>query len=362
MRARRPQRADRRMRTPHAPGGVRNQRTVIVVGIALLLVIVGVGAYGFYDNFIAPTQVLAARIHDTKYTQGDLVNRLRIVQALNAQTGETLEVTETAIETILDMGEAEIIRRAAPAFNIRVSDDDIEARLRSNFFPTVSSGEEVASEQLEREYRENYEGFLSRAHSSDKNYRGILEELIYKDRLRDLLGKKVPRFAEQVELHWIKLLPPTSQAVGALDSPPPEEVLKRLETEDFADVARQVSLGGDTAGLVGWVPRDAFPFLNEVLFGSEDQEPIPHNEVLGPIITIDGSYIIKVTAGPENREISERMRERLKDRALETWLDTEQERGRTEGWYELNFDSELLEWVVGQLVQSAPRATRPAGQ
>ena len=96
MRGRRPQRADRRMQLP-SDQRTRRRRRGLVIGAVVLLIIAGIAIYGYYDQFIAPSRVLAARVGDTVYTQGDVVNRMRMLQAASAARGQPLDLGHGAL-------------------------------------------------------------------------------------------------------------------------------------------------------------------------------------------------------------------------------------------------------------------------
>ena len=353
---------DRRMQPPKDPGAKRKQRLIILIGMVILGVIAGIAIYGYYREFIAPTRVLAARVGDTRYTQGDLVKRMRLLQASSEAAGETMDFSSTPFSTLNSMAEAGIILRFAPVLGIRVTDEDVELALRRRFSPTIPEGQEVREGQVDREFREFYQAFLDISQLSDNDNRRLVKEQIARARLRELLGEQVPTLADQVEVNWIVLRAPADIIGSGPPALPPDQVLELLEEEDFEDVARKVSMDrifSDNKGYVGWVPEGAFPFLDETLFGSDERAPIAHNEVSEPIFSEDGTYLIKVTSGPDQREISDEMRDKLKDRALENWLLEKKESGTAEGWWEIKFDSKIYAWVVDQ-VTAASRST--AGQ
>ncbi len=369
MRQPKAQPVDRRMRRPDDPIARRKQRMVLVVGLSIVLVVAGIIGYGFYDQFVVPPRVQAARIGDTVYTRGDLVNRMRMMQAASNALGQPFDLGRTPFEILGNMAEAEMIRRRAPEFNIQVTDRDVELAILAQFFPPTREGEEFVEGQLEREYKENYRRFLDVSHISDKDHRKVLEENIYRTKLRAKLGEKVPTVGEQVEVQWI-LVPAEGEGLpgGSTQqsrNPPPGVIRQRLDNEIFADVARQANADKTYAnpdGYVGWVPKGAFTSLDETLFGSDEAEPITHNLVSQPISSPGGHYIVKVTAGPEVKEISEPMRERLKDQALEQWLFKEKEIGVEEGWWEVKFNSEIYSWVIDQVQQASPRTTEEPEQ
>ena len=175
---------------PRAPDKAdrKRQRVLIVLGLSIFSIVAGIVAYGFYNEFVAPPKTVAARVGDTVYTQGDLVNRMRMLQAASAATGAPFDFGGKPFEILMDMAEAEMVRRAAPGYNIHVTEQDIQAGLRDRFYPDVPEGQEVRPGQLEREYRENYQGFLDRSFLTDSDYRQIVEESLFKSLLREKLG------------------------------------------------------------------------------------------------------------------------------------------------------------------------------
>ena len=342
----------------------KRHRWRFIIGIFVLLTIGGIVGYGFYDKFVAPPQVLAARVGDTRYTQGDLVNRLRMLQAAAVAQGQEFDFTGRVFEVLLGMADAELIRRSGPTHGVQVTEADLESVLRDQFFPDVPEGQEAPKGQVEQEYRLNYRRFLDRSHLSDKDYRQILEEELYKTKLREKLGEQAPSIGEQVEVHWIKVPSPGQGGLGVPSLLLDLEIRARLEDEDFAKVAQEVPSNdryADKKGYVGWVPRGAFPDLDHILFGNEEEEAIAINVISAPINIQDGTFILKVTAGPEGRQIAENMRGKLKDQALDSWLAAEREIGSKAGWWEVNFRSDIYNWVANQVREAAPRVTPPPG-
>ena len=344
---------------------VRRKRLLIIiaVGAVVLLAVAGIAIYGFYDQFVEPNRVLAARVGDTRYTQGDLVKRLRMEQSASAAIGQPFDFATTPLRVLLGMAEAEIIRRAAPGFNIYVSESDVQEGLLDRFAPSVPEGQEVREGQLRQEFEENYRRFLTNSHLSDGDYRRIVEESIYRERMREKLGEQIPSIDEQVEVQWIKLTAPG--AGGDLTAPgtsdplttSPDSVRERLESEDFTEVAREVSVFSSYSeddGYVGWVPKGAFPLLDPFLYGNDEAEPLEINEISEPIFTTDGIFILRVTSGPEYQEISEIMTEKLKTESLENWLQEQKTIGGEEGWYEVNWNSDIYAWVNEQVRKTAP--------
>ena len=187
--------------------GPPRRRLAIGIAVVFLLGIAAVVGFGYYDKFVAPTKVLAARVGKTRYSQGDLVDRMRVLQADARAEGQPFDLGRTPFEVLDKMSEAEVIRRFASEYSVQVTDDDIELGLLLRFFPRVPEGQESVSGQVEQEYKDTYQRFLNESHISDKAYRQIVEETVYRSRLRAALGELVPTATEQVEVHWIRVQP-----------------------------------------------------------------------------------------------------------------------------------------------------------
>ena len=364
LRGQRTRKGDRRMQRAEGPP---RRRLAIGIAVVFLLGIAAVVGFGYYDKFVAPTKVLAARVGKTRYSQGDLVDRMRVLQADARAEGQPFDLGRTPFEVLDKMSEAEVIRRFASEYSVQVTDDDIELGLLLRFFPRVPEGQESVSGQVEQEYKDTYQRFLNESHISDKAYRQIVEETVYRSRLRAALGELVPTSTEQVEVHWIRVQPRGGLPIlGQAQDVSPDQVLRMLETADFDEVAGKVSIPGiyaDARGYVGWVPKGAFPRLDPVLFGDLRAEPSRGTGINPPVSTEDGTYITRVTRGPEVREISEVMRDRLKDQALDVWLGQKKIEGSDEGWLEVKFDSKIYAWVIEQMDQTAgPPTPEPAAQ
>ena len=331
-----------------------HQRMVWAVGAILILLVVGVVAAGFYDKFLRPPRVMAGSVRDVKFTMGDLVQRIRVLQGV---TGE-VDLSIIPFQYLQDLMNAEILRQASPGLGITVSDEQVDGAIRAQFMPSTTEGEETAPGQLEEEFRQNYSAFLTRTGLSDEDFRGIMRERLSEIGLRQNLAEAIETEQEQVEVEWVRL-----ESRGQVD---PEAVLQRLEIEEFATVAAEVGTPGgftDGNGYVGWVPRGAFPELEDILFGN-DEEDIPAPEAdstIGPIFTNTGIYIIHVISELEVQELSGLMGAKLNSELVTKWYADETLRGGQEKWVKFNLNSDLYRWVADQVDISRPRDQFPDG-
>ena len=326
----------------------RHQRLVWAIGTVLIMVVAAVVAAGYYDKFYHPPRVWAGNVRDVEFTMGDLVERIRVLQGLTGQ----VDLSVVPFEYLQNQLIAEILRQASPGLGISITDEDLDDALRAQFLPEAAAGDQVASGQLEEEFRQNYSAYLTRTGLSDADYRIILEEQIAEFQLRSILAASIEDTGEQVEVEWIFL----EQSGNVL----PLEVRERLDIEEFGVVAAEVGAPdrfADASGYVGWVPRNAFPSLDGVLFGDEEREiePLEVGEISRPIATLDGIYIVHKLSPAEDREITVEMRVKLLSQATRQWELDQLTTGSEEGWLRMNFNSKWYAWVAEQVSISAPR-------
>ena len=249
--SRRRQLTETRSQSARASQTRDRQRLIIAVGGLLISIIIGIIAFGYYQEFYKPPRVTAGEINDVRFTMGDLVKRIRVLQGL---TG-TVDLSIVPFEFLQDMIDAEILRQQGPLLGIAATDEEVGQLLRSQFYPTPPAGQETDPGQLDQEFNERYRQFLTTTRLSDEDYRTIVEDQIALQKLGASLGAGIEDPQEQVEVEWINVL---------LDSGiDPAEVRQRLETEDFATVAADAGdftdQYADRNGYVGWVPRGPSP-------------------------------------------------------------------------------------------------------
>jgi parvulin-like peptidyl-prolyl isomerase len=325
----------------------------------LILTIVAIVAVGYYREFWEPPRVMAGEVRDERFSMGDLVERIRVLQGINRYQGGFVDLSVVPFQYLQDLIHAEILRQAAPGLGITVTDEQIDKAIRDQFYPTPPAGEEADPGQLDREFQNNYTTFLTQVRLSEEEYRELVEEDLLQQGLIAHLGKDIPDVMEQVEVEWVRL-DPESQVV-------PQEVRDRLDIEDFASVAAEVGQSAgfaNTEGYVGWVPPGAFPDLDSVLFGDKEEgtEPLAVGAISDPVYTQEGTYIIHKISGPKERKLEDLMRRKLNLQLVQNWRNEQLSRGSQEGWLKINFNSDRYAWVADQVRLTAPRVDRSQQQ
>ncbi len=353
-RGRRARQEEARAESSRSTREKRHEKLAWGIGSGLLVLVIGIVVFGFYQEFYRPPRVWAGSVRDQEFKMGDLVERIRVLQGLSGQ----VDLSTVPFEYLRDLLNAEVLRQAAPDLGFRLTDEDIDGVIKSQFYPSVPEGQESDPGQLDQEFQNNYQIFLARTGLADADFRVIVQEQIALQQLGLMLGRTIPETTEQVEVEWIR-----TEIEGRIDV---GAVRARLGTEktgggeDFIKVAGEVGVPAgfaDRTGYVGWVPKGAFPELDGALFGDEERDipPLEVGEISGPIFTQNGIYIVRLLTGPTDREFSNQMRNKLNIELVTKWQTNEQIRGANEGWLRMNFNSKWYAWVADQVRLSAPR-------
>jgi parvulin-like peptidyl-prolyl isomerase len=332
----------------------RHQRIAWSVGAGLLVLVLGIVAFGFYNEFYKPPRVWAGSVREQEFKMGDLVERIRVLQGLSGR----VDLSTVPFEYLRNLINAEVLRQAAPGLGFSLTDEDVNQVLRAQFYPQVPEGQQSNPGQLEEEFQNSYNIFLARTSLTDAEFRVIVKEQLALQQLGMMLGRTIPETAAHVEVEWIRSDIDGRSDVAAVRRRLGDE--QGVGGEDFAKVASEVGASAgfaDQQGYVGWVPKGAFPDLDAALFGNDEREtePLPVGEISGPLFTQDGVYIARKLSDPEDREFTFQMRNKLNGELVTKWQNYEQSKGADEGWLRMNFNSKWYSWVADQVALSAPR-------
>ena len=287
---------------------------------------------------------------------GDLVSRIRVLQGVNRYQGGQVNLSTVPFEYLQNLVNAEILRQQAPVLGIAIDDEDIQTELRRQFSSSADAGQETDPGQLEREFRQAYSSYLTATGLSDGEFKVIVKEQLSLRALAALLSREIEEEQPHVEIQWIQI--PVDGDVLI------DEVEVRLKNEDFTRIAQELnsrSQFADGNGYVGWVPKGAFPELDEILFGDEEKgTPAQAPDTVSPsIFTTDSYFLVKTLSAAEDRTLSNLMGSKLLEESVDKWQKETLFTGTKAGTVRMNFNSRLYEWVTDQVFITAPRIERP---
>jgi hypothetical protein len=255
------------------------------------------------------------------------------------------------------MVQLELLIQASHEFNVNVTDSDIDTFVSTVFEADVPPGQESTQDQLDREFQERYRSYLNFNRITEDEFRRLaLEQLTFLGMVQ-AMDENIAEDIEHVDVSWIRVpLIPDAVATSIDTFEDVVAVRERALTEGFARVAADYSANFVYAlnnGSVGWIPKGAFPDLDQWLFGTEESPGMSLGELSEGIQSGDHFVIAKVNDGPKMMEVGARWRSKLREQLLESWVEDRFEKGTSEGRVSINFDSSLYEWTVEQLMQTA---------
>ena len=105
----------------------RHERLAWGIGAGLLIIVIGIVALGFYQEFYRPPRVWAGSVRDTEFKMGDLVERIRVLQGLSGR----VDLSTIPFEYLRNLINAEVLRQAAPNLGFSLTDEDIDGMVGS---------------------------------------------------------------------------------------------------------------------------------------------------------------------------------------------------------------------------------------
>ncbi len=339
----------------------RRQRLAVAIVGTLLLIVVGIIVAGYLIIFVLPPRQLIIRVNDVTVTRGDMVKLLRMRQATSQAIGGQYSAGQDAFEVLQVIMESEIISQAAPRYNITVTSQEVDERVRLTMAPSEFDSVGKDDAQIEREFRERYRGYLNATQVSEAEHRELLRKAILRQKFRLFVSDRVPLVAEQVHVHRISMT--TEGEIDIMQTKLADTIGDDLSTENlqaaFRFIAREFSTDPRTAqigGDLGWLPLGVDDDYERVFFDLEIgklSQPVPLREDPNTV------HFFMVSERSGTREVDPRNLEVLKTNALQEWLN--EERANHEIFSE--FNSEIYAWLNEQLrISNRPPPTPAAGR
>jgi len=303
----RPSRQDRRRLRARRPTPARRQETErrvqLFLGAMMAIVVVavlGLGAYGYYDANIRPKHERVLTVGDRDFSMAYMERHLRYVIRTASATDAARYDANTALQTTIDkVLDAEMERLGAPSLGISVSEEEIDAEVR----------EQLRIPEEDREaFAAAYRKEVRDSGLEPDEYRAAVAAKLLNEKLKQHFRDQVPATADQVRARVIQ--------VGTEEEA--QKVLERLRAgEDFADLAAELSLDTstkDNGGEMDWIARGGVAAeVEAVLFALEAGQ-------LSEPLEVSGSFeIYQVLEKAVAREVTPDQRALMEDRLYAEW-------------------------------------------
>lgn len=344
-----PPRIDRTSEIHRIQQNLKRRRIAFGIIGVFLLVIIGVLVVGYVVIFVRPPQQRVVSVNDVTYTRGDMVKLLRVRQRSQELSGANLDASSDVFQALQQIVENEIIAQTAPSIGINVSDEDLDRQIQATIaFIASSTTEGKSEEQVEREFKESYQGFLNSSRISEDEHREIVRRALLRERVRQFVGESIPRVGPQMHVYRLAIGPNDELDIlqtkyndmvkTSSSSDDFEEAFKNITREFSRDTPERRRLGGE----MGWMTAGILTDYDDILVS------LPLGELSDPVRDIDaqGQFVVFMISEREPiREISPRNLEILKDSALTDWINQQ----RRENLVNADFNSEVYSWMIEQL-------------
>ena len=179
-----------------AAGGARPSRTAgarrglvalvaTILGIALVGLVLGLS---YYREVVAPAREWIVRIDgQTVMTTGELARAIVVRDLISGNPSPEAELGRAPFVMSDARVDLELMRAAAPAMGLTVTDGDLDAKLRERFQPGAS-GDTAVTGEVDRLFREAYIRFLTERGIDDDEYQQFVEADILRERFIEMLG------------------------------------------------------------------------------------------------------------------------------------------------------------------------------
>jgi len=330
-------------------------RPFVIIALVVLVGLLAIPGYSYYDTFVLPPRELALRVEDTEYTRGDVVNFIRFNQRMSEELGVPFEVGNSLFEALQTLQENELAFQLAPRYGITVSAEEVDERL-SGILGFVAV---TVAERESQEYQDNVEEakrqFIHRIGIKEDVFRDFIRKSMFKERLRDVVAEDIPRVQAQVHLYELVLFDRDGETIRAINrqltsGDTVEDVL--LTYSDDFNVQRD-------KGERGWFPFGVSPDLDALMFGldADGNRLLPVRTLSQPRFDDENnwwSYII-VDEVNDAREVDPENFEALTTRAMTIFFNEQ----RPNFDLHMVLDSAIFDWVNAQVRLSAliPTAT-----
>lgn len=334
-------------------------RPYIFGGIGVLVALMAVIGYAFWNEFVAPPKALAIRVGDVEYSRGDVVDLIRFNQRLSEEIGVPFQLGNSVFEALQTIQEAELSFQLAPQYGVSVSTEEVDERIEF-ILGFALSPDDRESAEFQVNIEETKRQFLNRVGLPESVWREFLKKILFQERLREVVGDLIPRIQPQVHVYQVMLSSNDAQVVALIErelnsGTNIEEVVLEF-SEDFE--ARR------TRGDLGWMPQGIVtPQIDRLLFGldADGNRILPLRKPATPRLDEQTGLwsVIIVDEFQEAVEVSPEALELLKDSAMTVFLN---EQRKTIDLY-LDLDSEIANWVNKQVrLNSIAPTAGPAQQ
>jgi len=324
-------------------------RPFIFVGILILIGLLAIPVYAYFENYVFPPRELALRVEDTEYTRGDVVNFIRFNQRMSENLGVPFEIGNSLFDALQTLQENELAFQLAPKHGITVSSEEVDERLDSILGFVAVTVAERESEEYQDNVEEAKRQFIHRIGIEEEVFRDFIRKSMFKERLRDVVADTIPRVQAQVHMYEIIKLDNDPDERRALE----RDLVAGMDIENIVATHTEDPNYRRDLGDRGWAPFGVHPEIDALLFGldGDGNRLLPVRTPSSPRFDEENnwwSYLI-IEEVQDAREVDPENFEALTTRGMTIFFNEE----RSNFDLHMVLDSEIFDWVNAQVRLSA---------
>lgn len=324
-------------------------RPFIFLGILILIGLLAIPVYAYFENYVFPPRELALRVEDTEYTRGDVVNFIRFNQRMSENLGVPFEIGNSLFDALQTLQENELAFQLAPKHGITVSSEEVDERLDSILGFVAVTVAERESEEYQDNVEEAKRQFIHRIGIEEEVFRDFIRKSMFKERLRDVVADTIPRVQAQVHMYEIIKLDNDPDERRALE----RDLVAGMNIENIVATHTEDPNYRRDLGDRGWAPFGVHPEIDALLFGldGDGNRLLPVRTPSSPRFDEENkwwSYLI-IEEVQDAREVDPDNFEALTTRGMTIFFNEE----RSNFALHMVLDSEIFDWVNAQVRLSA---------
>ena len=298
-----------------------------IVAVSLILWL----ALGTYFSSFRPPRQTVAEVAGQNIQLRDLVPASRIMAAALAASGQQSAIFEPRESLELLVGNKVLSQSVEELGITPPATIDVNAVL-ARAFQSARLGES-SRDGLGELGQSRYSEFLLGLGVNDTDYREYIAGDIMRKSVNEYFKAKVPDEQEAVNLSWIV----ASSSIDAQKAW--TQIIEGQPFEKVASIFNKEYYYSNESGILGWVPRGAFPEFDAQTFEAEK------GQIIGPINSSLGFVVLQVNELPASKQISQELHDMLVRRQADDWF--------TQKTSDLisfvDFDQNDADWLISKL-------------
>jgi len=187
--------------TPRWQVDRQRQRVAIAIGALSLLIIIGLPVWGYITTFVLPPGKVIARVNEEAITQGDLLDKLQILQRGSEVSGQKLDLGTTPFQVFESMVQNQIIKQFGPELQIAATQEEVDDEIRARHVPDWEEFNDDAL--LQSELNERLRQYLNLIQMDEVDYRDQIKTDLLRLKATEVLGKDIPPIQPQIDLYML---------------------------------------------------------------------------------------------------------------------------------------------------------------